>query len=178
MRATSFSKLALSSLLALASIASGFFSKANAGEFGLPLSILSETVDKTSDSQIVIRVRTSYERNNLCGTGFNLSRLGIDNDGFDFPRPGAGIGRFDFPRPSGSLSYFQLPVGAKNPDIIGCVDTQRNIVFLNILKPPAPQPVTPQPTPVPTYPPTQSNPNDPAQTYPLNQVDPNYPRLK
>lgn len=159
MKATSFSTLALSSLLALAGIASGFFSKATANEFGLPLSIVADH----SDAQIVIRVRTTRERSQLCGSGFDLSRLGIDKDGFDFPRPGAGIGRFDFPRPGGSLNYFQLPAGAKNPDIIGCVDTQRNIVFLNIFK-------------LPTQPPISSP--EPSPAYPPNQFDPNYPRLK
>jgi hypothetical protein len=107
----------------------------SAQEFGIPASVLAnQTFQRNSDSQIVIRVRSTSDRQNLCGNDFDLSRLGVETDGFDFPRPGSRRG-YDFPRPgSSSLHYFQIPQGAKQPDIIGCVDPQRNILFINIFK--------------------------------------------
>lgn len=159
-----------------------------AQEYGIPQFLLGEGIgERGSESQIVIRVRDSRDRSNLCGNGSNLSRLGIGEDfprpggsrnGYDFPRPGQSSS-YDFPRPGGSsVNYFQLPIGARNPDIIGCLDTQRNIVFINILKtqtreqPPAtpnqPQP-SPSPSPELTRPPqSQALPNAP-QSWNPNQ---------
>ncbi|MEB3292448.1 MAG: hypothetical protein VKJ24_04755 [Synechococcales bacterium] len=79
---------------------------------------------------------------NTCGSGFNLSRVSIQ-DGFDFPKPGSGRSS-DFPSPSrsySSLGYpaplgatraFQLPTGAQSPDVVGCVDSHQNILYLTI----------------------------------------------
>lgn len=128
-------------------------------------------------SHIVVTIGDP-DANNLCGNRFNLSNLGI-GDGFDFPKPGGSLNSFEFPRPSGvsssfgypapigSATSFQLPQSSQNPDIIGCVDNQRNILFINIrprviqekvvlppanppVTPPPPTPPAPQPTPTPT----------------------------
>jgi hypothetical protein len=140
-----------------------------AQEYGIPQFLLGEGIgERGSESQIVIRVRDGRDRSNLCGNGTNLSRLGIGEDfprpgssrnGYDFPRPGQSSG-YDFPRPGGSsVNYFQLPIGARNPDLIGCIDTQRNIVFINIfktqIKEQSPTPSQPQPSPTPTPEPTR-----------------------
>lgn len=142
-----------------------------AQEFGIPRFVLGDR-GSDSESQIIIRVRNSSDHSNLCGSRFNLAQ-----DGYEFPRPGSAqngyisrSGRstsYEFPRPSGSINYFQLPTGAKNPDLIGCVDTQRNIVFINILKPP----VKAQPTPEPAYP---SAPQTQVQPEPQPAMSPNW----
>jgi hypothetical protein len=95
-----------------------------AQEYGIPQGIL----ENDTESQIVIRVRKPGDRSNLCGR-----RMGMIDDGYTFPRPGSVSNNYDYPRPGGS-NYFQLPTGAQNPDIIGCVDRSRNIVFINIFK--------------------------------------------
>ena len=102
-----------------------------AQEYGIPRIAFEERA-QDSESQIVIRVRNANDRANLCGSKLNLSQFGTDD--YDFPRPGRSTS-YDFPKPNGSINHFQLPVGAKDPEIIGCVDTRRNIVFINILKP-------------------------------------------
>ncbi len=148
----------------------------SAQEFGIPASVLAnQTFQRNLESQIVIRVRSTSDRQNLCGSGFDLSRLGVATDGFDFPHPGSRTG-YDFPRPSGSsANYFQLPSGAKNPDIIGCVDPQRNILFINIFRqiqssnPAQNQPIPVTPSPEPTY---QTEPTIP------KPFSPNYPGIK
>ncbi|MBD1855135.1 MULTISPECIES: hypothetical protein [Leptolyngbya] len=98
-----------------------------AQEYGIPHSMLDSFSDD-ADSQIVIRVRKPGDRSNLCGR-----RMGMIDDGYSFPRPGSAANNYDYPRPGGS-NYFQLPTGARNPDIIGCVDRSRNILFINIFK--------------------------------------------
>jgi hypothetical protein len=118
----------------------------SAQEFGIPASVLTNpTFQRHSESQIVIRVRSTSDRQNLCGSNYDLSRSGITTDGFDFPRPGVQS-RYDFPRPGQSLQSFQLPQGAKNPDIIGCIDSQRNLLFINIFKSIESSVPTPEPT--------------------------------
>ncbi|MCY7323528.1 MAG: hypothetical protein LH660_17410 [Phormidesmis sp. CAN_BIN36] len=182
-------------ILLAVSIASILFSTSTrAQDFGLPPILLQQSESfRNSDSQIVIRIRNFADRDAACGSGFNGSRLGI-SDGFDFPHP-SGNGsefprssrsnNFDFPRPGGSLNSFQLPSGSKNPDIVGCIDTQRNILFINIIRPQVKEqsqptqttsPVREQP-PSPLIPQTRSTPpidqtpiynqNNPAGFYPV-----------
>ena len=152
-------------------------SSARAQDFGLPSLLLQQSESfRNSDSQIVIRIRNFADRDAVCGSGFNGSRLGI-SDGFDFPRPsGSGYefprssrsNNFDFPRPGGSsLNSFQLPNGSKNPDIIGCVDTQRNILFINIIRPQVKEQIPPVQNP------SREQPLDPSipQTKPTPPVD-------
>ncbi len=161
-------------LLAGAIVSMLVSTSAKAQDFGLPPILLQQSESfRNSDSQIVIRIRNFVDRDAVCGSGFNGSRLGI-SDGFDFPHPGghgydprSSRNNFDFPRPGGSsLNSFQLPNGSKNPDIVGCIDTQRNIVFINIIRPqvkeqsPLPiqnPPVREQP-PSPLIPQTRSTP--------------------
>ncbi|MBD2081533.1 hypothetical protein [Leptolyngbya sp. FACHB-17] len=104
-----------------------------AQEYGIPQNLLIEQFSQSStDSQIVIRVRKAGDHSNLCGS--EIRRAGaLPGDGFDFPRPGGTSNRYDFPQP-GRSNYFQLPTGTRNPDIIGCVDRARNILFVNIFK--------------------------------------------
>jgi len=135
--------LAVPAELCGALIASTLLStSAMAQDFGLPPILLQQSGSfRNSDSQIVIRVGNFTDRDSACGSGFNGSRLG--SDGFDFPRPSGDrfprsehSNNFDFPRPgSSSLTSFQLPNGSNNSDIIGCIDTQRNILFINIIRP-------------------------------------------
>ncbi len=174
------------SLLGLAIASTLFSTSAMAQDFGLPPILLQQSSSfRNSDSQIVIRVGDFSDRDSACGSGFNGSRLG--SDGFDFPRPGGQSGyefprsgrsnNFDFPRPgSSSLTSFQLPNGSKNPDIIGCIDTQRNILFINIIRPQikeqSPPPI--QNPPLQTVPPIRPMPNPPVlqpqSESPLNQA--------
>ncbi len=179
--------LAVPAELCAALIASTLVSTtAMAQDFGLPPILLQQSGSfRNSDSQIVIRVGDFTDRDSACGSGFNGSRLGL-SDGFDFPRPGGSrdevlrsgrFNNFDFPRPGGSsVNSFQLPSGSKNPDIIGCIDTQRNILFINIIRPYAreqsPPPV--QNPPLQTVPPVREPlPNPPSRqpqsSSPLNQ---------
>ncbi len=182
-------------ILLAGSIASMLVSTSvRAQDFGLPPILLQQSESfRNSDSQIVIRIRNFADRDAACGRGFNGSRLGI-SDGFDFPHPGGNgyefprstrSNNFDFPRPGGSsLNSFQLPNGSKNPDIIGCVDTQRNILFINIIRPQVKEQSQPTQTtppvrqpPSPVIPQTQSTPpidqtpvynqNNPAGFYPV-----------
>lgn len=104
-----------------------------AQDYGIPQNLLTEQLsDLSTDSHIVIRVKKTGDRSNLCGV--RMSRIGVlPGDGFDYPRPGGTTNRYDFPRPGGS-NYFQLPTSARNPDIIGCIDRTRNILFINIFK--------------------------------------------
>jgi hypothetical protein len=188
--------------------------RAVAQDINLPQLLLGESYSAFSrqeESQIVIRVRDVSSQADACGSGFNLSHLGGGQDGFDFPRPGSGRsssfelprsgGNYDFPRPGGMVSYFQLPVNARSPQIVGCLDNQRNILFINIRPQSKPQPVppvevtrpTPAPTPSPQPPepkrdillPPQPNPNDPPITYTPNRFPnnstgfpTNYPGIK
>lgn len=99
----------------------------SAQEYGLSQGII-DAYSGDTESQIVIRVRKPGDRSNLCST-----RAGIINDNYNFPRPGSVANNYDFPRPGGS-NYFQLPTGSRNPDIIGCIDRTRNIVFINIFR--------------------------------------------
>ena len=165
-------------ILLAGSIASMLFStSARAQDFGLPPILLQPSESfRNSDSQIVIRIRNFADRDAACGSGFNGSRLGI-SDGFDFPRPSGSefprssrSNNFDFPRPGG-LNSFQLPSGSKNPDIVGCVDTQRNILFINIIRPQAKEQSQPTQTPPPVreQPPSPSIPQT-RSTPPINQT--------
>ena len=181
-------------LLAGAIVSMLVSTSAKAQDFGLPSLLLQQSESfRNSDSQIVIRIRNFADRDAVCGSGFNGSRLGISN-GFDFPRPsGSGYefprssrsNNFDFPRPGGSsLNSFQLPNGSKNSDIVGCIDTQRNILFINIIRPQAKEQSQPTQTPPvreqpssPLIPQTRSTPpieqtpiyhqNNPAGFYPV-----------
>lgn len=121
---------------------------AQAQEFGLSQSII-DAYSGDFESQIVIRVRKPGDRSNLCGT-----RAGMINDDYNFPRPGSVANNYDFPHP-GSSNYFQLPTGSRNPDMIGCIDRTRNLVFINIFKAIAnpqpkaePAPYNPNQTPI------------------------------
>ncbi len=155
--------IVLTAMLATTVVQTG---NAKAQEVNLPQLLLGEnygTFARGEESQIVIRVRDFSGKDDSCGTGFNLSRLGVAGDGFDFPHPGGrstltdlprSSGVYDFPRPGGSISSFQLPVGSRSPQIVGCLDAQRNILFITIRPPAAKQSPTPpvegrQPTPVP-----------------------------
>ncbi len=153
-------------------------SSARAQDFGLPFLLLQQSESfRNSDSQIVIRIRNFADREVACGSGFSGSRLGI-SDGFDFPRPGgqsyefprSSRGNFDFPRPGG-LNSFQLPSGSKNPDIVGCVDTQRNILFINIIRPQVKEQIQPMqpPPPVREQPPSPLIPQT-RSTTPIDQT--------
>jgi hypothetical protein len=110
------------------------------------------------DSTIIISVRELG--GDVCGNGFNFPRPGGSADAFDFPHPRRRIGTNEFPRLSrtlgnfalGSLRYFQLPVDSKTPDIVGCLDAQQNILFLNISPRRSSQPTPPAPTPSPVPP--------------------------
>lgn len=177
--------LAVPAELCTALIASTLVStSAMAQDFGLPPILLQQSGSfRNSESQIVIRVGNFSDRDSACGSGFNGSQLGL-SDGFDFPHPGGdGFPRsgrsnnFDFPRPGGSsVNSFQLPSGSKNPDIIGCIDTQRNILFINIIRPQikeqSPPPI--QNPPLQTVPPIRPLPNPPVlqpqSESPLNQI--------
>ena len=143
-----------------------------AQDFGLPPILLQQSESfRNSESQIVIRIRNFADRDSACGSGFNGSRSGF-SDSFDFPhsggllsefpRSGARSNNFDFPRPGGSsLNSFQLPSGARNPDIIGCVDSQRNILFITIIRPPVREQIPPiQTPPIQTPPPVQTPPRE------------------
>ncbi len=158
---------------------------ATAQEINLPQLLLGDRYDTFSrgeESQIVIRVRDwnskeGSSKADFCGTGFNFSQLGLSGDGFDFPHAGGRSrsvgfprtsGSYDFPRPGGNVSYFQLPVGARSPQIIGCLDNQRNILFINI-QPPRSQPVS-QPGQSPT-PPVQPIPQPPVQPQTTSPLD-------
>ena len=191
MKSTSKSTSTKFILLAV-SIASMLFSTSSgAQDFGLPPLLQQSEAFRNSDSQIVIRVRNFADRDAACGSGFNGSRVGI-SDGFDFPRPSGyelprsgSANNFDFPRPGGSLNSFQLPNGSKNPDIVGCIDTQRNILFINIIRPQVKEQIQPTQTtppvreqpPSPLIPQTRSTPsidqtpidtqNNPAGFYPV-----------
>ncbi|MCY7276320.1 MAG: hypothetical protein LH702_21935 [Phormidesmis sp. CAN_BIN44] len=164
------------SLLGLAIASALFSTSAMAQDFGLPPILLQQSSSfRNSDSQIVIRVGDFTDRDSACGSGFNGSRLG--SDGFEFPHPGGDrfprsrrSNNFDFPRPGGSsLTSFQLPNGSKNPDIIGCIDTQRNILFINIIRPQikeqSPPPI--QNPSLQTVPPIRPLPNPPVLQPPL-----------
>ncbi len=174
------------SLLGLAVASTLFSTAAMAQEFGLPPILLQQSGSfRNSDSQIVIRVGDFSDRDSACRSGFNGSRLG--STGFEFPYPGGQSGyefprsgrsnNFDFPRPGGSsVNSFQLPSGSKNPDIIGCIDTQRNILFINIIRPQikkqSPPPI--QNPPLQTAPPIRPLPSPPVlqppSLSPLNQT--------
>lgn len=184
-------------ILLVGSIASMLVSSsARAQDFGLPSILLQQSESfRNSDSQIVIRIRNFADRDAACGSGFNGSRLGI-SDGFDFPRPSgqsyefprsSRSNNFDFPRPGGSsLNSFQLPNGSKNPDVVGCVDAQRNILFINIIRPqvkeqsppPVQNPPREQP-PSPLIPQTRSTPSvDQTPTYHQNNPAGFYPVIR
>lgn len=164
------------SLLGLAIASTLFSTSAMAQDFGLPPILLQQSSSfRNSESQIVIRVGNFTDRDSACGSGFNGSRLG--SAGFEFPHPGGDefprsrrFNNFDFPRRGGSsLTSFQLPNGSKNPDIIGCIDTQRNILFLNIIRPQIKE-QSPPPTQNPslqTVPPLRPLPNPPVLQPPL-----------
>ena len=189
-------------------------SSAQAQEINLPQLLLGEsygTFARGEESQIVIRVRNFNDKGDACGSGFNLSRLGGARDEFDFPHAGGrslstdlprSSGSYDFPRPGSSASSFQLPVGSRSPQIVGCLDYQRNILFITI-RPPVQQsptsPVeprpTPRPNPQPDTPPTgqvmlpQSSttqnptsfiglPHQPSPNQNLNGFSPSYPVIK
>jgi hypothetical protein len=136
---------------------------ATAQDITLPQLLVSDSARSGQESQIVIRVRDFDGKEDACRTGFDLSRLGVASDGFDFPHPGRRSQSFglpqsgnfsDFPRPGGSVSAFQLPVGSRSPQIMGCLDYQRNILFITIRPQvkaqPQPQPEVKQPQPSPT----------------------------
>jgi hypothetical protein len=136
-----------------------------------------------------------------CGSRFNLSRVGM-GDGFDFPKPGSGRST-DFPSPSGSYSSlgypaamgstreFQLPAAVPSPDVVGCVDAQRNILYLTIhprvlykTAPKEPTPPVYQPNHPRSVPPQlESTPGNhqpshsillPGQAYPAIPAQPSY----
>lgn len=165
------------------------------------ISQISQAVSRTGDSRIVITIGDGKD---ICGNRFSLNQVGL-SDGFDFPKPGGVMGSFDFPRPGGatsSLGYpapigtastFQLPQGTQQPDIVGCVDSQRNIVFINIrprviqekvVVPQPPEPKQPSVELPPLQPPQvltpprrpgtyNPNPNSPNSTTP-NQTVPSF----
>ncbi len=187
--------LAVPAELCAALIASTLVStSAMAQDFGLPPILLQQSGSfRNSDSQIVIRVGDFSDRDSACGSGFNGSRLG--SDGFDFPHPGGQSGyefsrsgrshNFDVPQSGiSSLTSFQLPSGSRNPDIIGCIDTQRNILFINIIRSQVKEQSLPpiQNPPLQTVPPIRPLPNSPVlqppSSSPLNQppiYNPNRP---
>lgn len=164
----------------------------------LPTSIDS-TISHRQESRIVISVREFSAKDNLCesrfGYAYSASAAGStyagDWGGFDFPHAGRSRAIDDFPHPSKpthtfsrSLSRsFQLPAGSANPDIVGCVDTQRNVVFIHIkpqqklptqLSPsiPIPPPRTePQSPSIPVPPPQQPTPSTPISPRNPAQID-------
>ena len=136
----------------------------------------------TQTSNIVISVRDFSSNDDFCGNSGNVSFLRSSSlgDGFDFPH--AGRQSDGFPHagktitafPGGATTYFQLPAGARNPDIIGCVDAQRNTVFLTIRsqrQTTATQPQSqPEPSLPPINPPTQTTPSNPIAPSPQTQI--------
>lgn len=137
----------------------------------------------TQASNIVISVRDFSPNDDFCGssTSFSLPRPGRFGDGFDFPHAGRQADSFPHPGrtittfPGGATTYFQLPVGVRNPDIIGCVDAQRNTVFITIRSQRQVMPMPPQPQPQPSLPPvqpppTQTAPSNSPPTYPQTQI--------
>ena len=123
----------------------------------------STQTHSTQSSNIVISIRDFSSNDNFCGNSvsFSLSRPGSFGDGFDFPHAGRQAENFSHPGrtitafPGGATTYFQLPVGVRNPDLIGCVDTQRNTVFITIRSQRQVMPTMTQPQPQPSLPPIQ-----------------------
>ncbi len=175
----SFLGLAVPAELCTALIASTLVStSAVVQDFGLPPILLQQSGSfRNSESQIVIRVGNFTDRDTACGSGFNSSQFG--SDGFDFPHPGrrgneflrsGRANNFDFPRVgSSSINSFQLPNGSKNPDIIGCIDTRQNILFINIIRPDVKEQTPPpvQTPPLQTVPPIR----EPLPTPPIRQPE-------
>ena len=115
------------------------------------------------ESNIVISVRNFSAKDDLCGSGFRFSLPRPSSFGdAEFPHAGRTIGINNFPHPGriittfpgSSTTYFQLPAGAADPDIVGCVDPQQNTVFITI-KPPRPLQSSTLPSPRSESPPIQ-----------------------
>jgi hypothetical protein len=144
-------------------------------------SIVTATQTRNSQvSNIVISVRDFSQADTFCGSSmsFSFPLPGSLGDGFDFPRAGRRADRFPQPGRTitsfagGTATYFQLPAGAHNPDIIGCVDTQRNTVFITIKPQRQTAPVQPQPQP--SLPPVQT----PSTQTPPGTLTPTYPQTQ
>lgn len=150
----------------------------------LPNSIYS-TVSRNQESRIVISVREFSQKDNLCESRFGYVvsdgdassfATGGDWGGFDFPHAGRRRAE-NFSHSSQSIRTFssrvsrsfQLPAGSANPDIVGCVDTQRNVVFIHI-KPQQKLPTQLSPS-VPVPPPQQSPPFTPVPPLDPAQID-------
>jgi len=148
------------SFLASTAQAESFRPTSIEGRYGTSLSTLSQ-----GTSRVVISVGDGSDR---CGSGFGWN-AGLDGFGSGL---GSGSGdEFDFYRPGrastassarsggalrefmGNQNTFQLPNNQQQPDIVGCIDYSRNIVFIN-LRPRVIQESTPMPTPVPAPIPT------------------------
>lgn len=150
---------------------------------GFNSSLISTQTRNTQASNIVISIRDFSQTDTFCGNSmsFSFPQPGSFGDGFDFPHAGRQADSFPHPGrsittfPGGATTYFQLPVGVRNPDIIGCVDAQRNTVFITIRSQRQVTPTPPQPQPQPSLPPvqppsTQTAPGSVTPTYPQTQI--------
>ncbi|PSB30079.1 hypothetical protein [Stenomitos frigidus] len=150
------------------------------GGFNAPF---TATQPRNAQANIVISVRDFSPTDDFCGSSvsFSFARPGSLSDGFDFSH--AGRQSIGFPHPvrsltgsvGGATTYFQLPAGVRNPDLIGCVDTQRNTVFITIKPQRQAAPTQPQPPqPEPSLPPAQT----PSMQTPPNRLTPTVPQTQ
>lgn len=154
--------------------------------------VQAQNLTSQPESTIVITVR-DFKASDPCGNRFSFPRPGNTLDSFDFPHPGQAIGFSDFPRPGGVTNfsgiptetrlvrYFQLPAASPNPDIVGCLDTRRNVLFITIKsqqrQETVPAPAAPAPQPAPATQPVLGTPPFPdrpskALTKPPNRSSP------
>lgn len=96
----------------------------HAQEYGLSQGMI-EAFSGGTESQIVIRVRKPGDQLHIC----SASTRTLDPR-YNVQRPETNI---YYVRPGGS-NYFQLPTESKNPDIVGCIDRARNVVYINIFR--------------------------------------------